>query len=336
MITKNNKEYNEISGFLKTFILALVIVMAVTTPVMAYVGRTLEIDFLGGDEEMPVLEMEMDYLIPDDSPFFDAFTNSKRVNILALGVNQGLADVIMLASLDTKNKHVDLVWVPRDTYYQRPGYYGETERKINAAFRAKDPVIIAQAVSEILLGIPINYYVILDYDGVSKIVESMGGVPMDIPFNMVYNDPLDTPPLRINIPKGEQILDGEHAVQFLRYRKGYPDADLGRIKAQQQFMINAFKQCLSFELPKIAATVYENITSDIKLKTVLYLAGKGIGISADDITTYMMPGYADPAPPYYVYPKTKEIADVITEIYSLERAEEEPAADEESAEEETE
>ena len=154
---------------------------------------------------------------------------------------------------------------------------------------------------------------------------------MDIPFHMKYSDPYDDPPLNIDIPEGEQVLDGEHAVQFLRFRhsnsgsgyESYPDGDLGRIKAQQMFMTNAFKRCISFDLPKIATTIYENVTSDMKLKTVLYLAGKGVGITGDDITTHTMPGDADPNPPYYVYPKEDEIAEMLEEIYSIETADEE-------------
>ena len=97
-------------------------------------------------------------------------------------------------------------------------------------------------MSDLLLGMPIHYYAMVDYDGVSTIVDSMGGIPMDIPFRMRYNDPYDKPPLHIDIPEGQQILDGEHAVQFLRYRHGYPEGDIGRVKAQQAFMKAAFKQ----------------------------------------------------------------------------------------------
>ena len=158
----------------------------------------------------------------------------------------------------------------------------------------------------------------------------MGGVPMNIPFHMKYDDPYDDPPLHIDIPEGEQVLDGDHAVQFLRFRHSnsgsgypsYPDGDLGRIKAQQTFMENAFKKCIGFNLPKIAGEVYKNITSDMKLKTVLYLAGKAAGITGDDITTYQMPGDADPNPPYYVYPKDEEIEEMLREIYSIEETKE--------------
>lgn len=315
------KSDNEIKTFLTTFVIAFLIIVIVSTPIMTHMGETLE-SLPFSDPGLPTLEeMEFEFLIPEESPFFDAFTGAKKVNILVLGVNQNLTDTIMLVSLDTKNRHVDLIWVPRDTYFYRDGYYSEAERKINAAYR-KNPVNSAKAVSEVLLGIPINYYVVLDFEGVAKIIDDMGGVPMDIPFDMRYNDPYDKPPLHINIKKGEQILDGKTAVEFLRYRKGYIEGDLGRIKAQQQFMTNAFKQCISFDLPKIARSVFNNVTSDVSLKTALYLAGKGVGLTSEDISTYMMPGWADPDPPYYVHPRAREIADMLAEIYTIERIDE--------------
>ena len=82
-------------------------------------------------------------------------------------------------------------------------------------------------------------------------------------------------------------------------------------------MKSAFKQCLGFDLPKIAKTVFQNVESDIKLGTAVSLATNAMGIGPDDIETYMMPGFADPEPPYYVYPDAQDISNVITQIYSI-------------------
>jgi anionic cell wall polymer biosynthesis LytR-Cps2A-Psr (LCP) family protein len=114
------------------------------------------------------------------------------------------------------------------------------------------------------------------------------------------------------------VLDGEHAVQFLRYRKGYTEGDIGRVKAHQEFMKSAFKQCLGFNLPKIAKTVFNNVESDITVGTAVSLATKATGISAGDIETYLMPGTPLPDPPYFVIPDAKGIAEMINEIYSIE------------------
>lgn len=305
-----------LSSFFRTFVFAFLLFVMLCTPSMAIFGKVADTQIFGEPEE--TLEEEMpDALVSKDSPFFEAFKDKKRINILLLGVNGGLTDTIMVASFDKKAKHVDVISVPRDTYYHREGYNGAAEDKINAAYR-KSPINSAKAVSDVLLGMPLHYYVVLDYKGVAEIVDAMGGVPMDIPFNMKYNDPYDKPPLKINLPKGYRVLNGEEAVQFLRYRKGYTEGDIGRVKAQQEFVKSAFKQCLSKELPKIAKTAAENVDSDITVATAVKLATGAIGIQADDITTYMLPGTPQSQAPWYVIPDAKGTAEMLKEIYSIE------------------
>lgn len=313
--TKTKKNNSPLYSFLKTFIIAYLVFIILLTPGFAVLNKVADVQLFGDDNV--TLEEELPVIVHEDSPFFEAFKDKNRVNILLLGVNGGLTDTIMVASFDMDAKHVDLISVPRDTYYHRQGYNGEGEDKINAAYR-KNPVNTAKAVSEVLLGMPINYYAVVEYKGVSNIVDAMGGVPMDIKFDMKYKDPYDKPPLVINIPKGYQVLDGEHAVQFLRYRKGYLEGDIGRVKAQQEFMKAAFKQCLGFDLPKIAKTVFSNVDSDITLGKATKLATKAIGMTSGDIETYMLPNDPQPNPPYYVIPDAEETAEMINTIYSIE------------------
>lgn len=311
--------------FIKTFLIAFVLFAGIG------IGATTVIDKIAnynpfdvGGERSPILEEELklDSLIAEESGFSQTFKEANRANVLLLGVNDGLTDTIMLVSFDMDNKKVDVISVPRDTYYKRKGYNGAAELKLNAAYKG-NPVNTAKAVSEILCGMPINYYAVIEYEGVENIVDAMDGVPMEIPDingkgGMYYTDPYDTPPLKIAIPAGYQVLDGEHAVQFLRFRKGYVEGDLGRVKAQQEFVKSAFKQCLSFNLPTIAKTVFENVDSDISLGTALSLATKAIGISGEDITTYTIPNYPDPDPPYYVYPDEDKVEEMIRMIYDPE------------------
>lgn len=311
-----NNQVSPAMSFVRTFLLAFVVFVLLCTPGMAIFGEVADINPWSEGDNV-VLEEELPAIVDENSPFFNAFSDKKRVNVLLLGVNGNLTDTIMVASFDTKAKHVDLISIPRDTYYHREGYNSEGENKINAAYR-KDPVNSARAVSEVLLGMPINYYVVLDYDGVANIIDSMGGVPMDIKFDMVYSDPYDTPPLYINIKKGYKVLDGKDSVKFLRYRKGYLEGDIGRVKAQQEFMKSAFKQSLGFDLPKIAKTVFENVKSDITIGTATKLATKAVGISAEDIETYLLPGTPLPDAPYYVIPDAEGTAEMINKIYSIE------------------
>lgn len=314
---KGNVKTSPAQSFLRTFLIAFIVFVILCTPGLAIFGKVADITILDPGGSNYVLEEELGTIVDEDSPFFQAFTDKNRVNVLLLGINDNLTDTIMVASFDTDAKHVDLISIPRDTYYHRDGYNSEGENKINAAYRG-NPVNTAKAVSEILLGMPINYYAIIDYKGVENIVDSMGGVPMNIEFDMKYKDPYDDPPLVIDIPKGEQVLDGEHAVQFLRYRKGYLEGDIGRVKAHQEFMKSAFRQCLSFKLPKVAKTVFNNVESDITLGVATWMATRATGISGEDIETYMLPSTPLPDPPYYVIPDAQGTADLIKQIYSIE------------------
>ncbi len=313
---KVKKPKNTMQNFFRTFLIAFAIFVVLCTPGLAIFGKAADHQFLGGGDNVSLKE-KLPAIVEEDSPFFEAFQDKDRVNIMMLGVNDNLTDTIMVASFDMDAKHVDLISVPRDTYYHRTGYNSDGENKINAAYRG-NPVNTAKAVSEVLLGMPINYYAVIDYDGVAHIVDAMGGVPMNIEFNMKYKDPYDKPPLVINIPKGQQVLDGKHAVQFLRYRHGYTEGDIGRVKAHQKFMKSAFKQCLGFDLPKITKTVFDNVESDITLGVATKLATKAVGISADDIETYLLPGTPQSAAPWFVIPNAEKTAEMIHEIYSIE------------------
>jgi LCP family protein required for cell wall assembly len=329
-VTKPN---NRVPDFWIFFLAAFIVLSVALVPVM---GAFLEFRPLsvageagedGEDTELVILEEDFtDYFIPSNSPFYAAFKDKKRVNCMFLGVNGGLTDTIMLVSFDIDARHVDIISIPRDTYYHREGYNDPAENKINAAYR-RDPLNSAKAVSEILLGMPINYYAVIEYDGVKEIVDAIGGVPMDIPQGFDYEDKKDKPPLIIHLKPGLQTLNGEDAMKFLRYRKGYANADIGRIGAQQTFMKSAFKQALQSDLPGLAETVRENVTSDMPMSKMLYLAQKAMGMSEEGIETYMLPYKADAR---YLYPDTQKIEEMIREIYSVQP--EQPALEDASEE----
>lgn len=77
--------------------------------------------------------------LPGNEEYYRQFKHADRVNVLMIGVNKGMSDTLMLISFDRKSKQMDMISVPRDTYFERPGYDGLAERKINAAYR-NDPI----------------------------------------------------------------------------------------------------------------------------------------------------------------------------------------------------
>lgn len=105
--------------FLKQFVIFLAIFTIVLIPVNVALGKIGGVRLFAGTES---IMDEMDYIIDPDNPFYENFKNSERVNVLLLGVNDGLTDVIMVGSYDLENQRVDIISVPRDTYYYRSQY----------------------------------------------------------------------------------------------------------------------------------------------------------------------------------------------------------------------
>lgn len=313
--------------FIKFFIVTLLLFTIIFTPTFAIfdINKAIgDIRIFGTGENETILAKDLPTLVDENSPFFEAFTNSNRVNILLLGINTNLTDTILLASYDMNNQQVDLISIPRDTYYDRDNAHSAAEKKINAAYHEEGALGSAKAVSDILMGIPINYYMELDYDGVGEIVDALGGVPVNIPFRMYYTDPYDDPPLVIDFQPGEQVLHGDDAIKFLRFRKGnkgykgYTEGDIGRIQTQQEFMKSAFKQAMSLRLPSVIGAVLENVKSDLTLDMALKIAKSATKLDMNSIQTYTLPGEArngEANLSFYFYDED-QTEEMLTQIYT--------------------
>lgn len=286
--------------FLKVFCVAFICFsLAIGTAIFSFnkfyepaIGQGLDSD----DNLDGKLKEINDKADKDLTPLERAIKKSNRVNVLLLGIeNQNLSDTMMLASYDPDTKKLDLISVPRDTYYHEEGYNDGGNRKLNSKHARKGPEGTKEAIEDIL-GIPIDNYVTVKYKGVEEIVDIIGGVEVDVPFHMKYQDPTDNPPLYIDIPKGKQKLNGEKAIQFLRYRKsnngkqGYKDGDLGRIKMQQEFIKSAVKKAIGLKLPSVVKTSFKYVKTDMKLSEILGLIPEVIGFSTENISSTLLPG----------------------------------------------
>jgi LCP family protein required for cell wall assembly len=235
----------------------------------------------------------------DAADIFKILGNDKnnRINVLLLGLENTRSDTIMVASYDSKNKTGDVISIPRDTYVDRDGFVNSGNNKINSVYTVKG----IEGLSEIILnitGIKIDKYVTIDYDGVRAAVDAVGGVEVDVPFHMRYTDPYSNPPLDINIEPGKQLIKGDRAMEFLRFRKtnyagysGYSDGDLGRIEAQQGFVKAAIKKALSIRLPLVVKEVYPHIDTDFSLSEATSLAMGSMGFSIENVNFHTLPGY---------------------------------------------
>lgn len=183
-----------------------------------------------GDEDISALT--------DGKGDLPAGAENGRLNILVVGKDRaaGLTDVMMLASLNTEQQQLQLLQIPRDTYAK---YTDREYKKINGAYAVLGGQGLVRFLSE-NMGVDIDHYVCVDLDVLGEMVDMMGGIHMNVPADMDYDDPDQN--LHIHIKAGEQILDGQAAQSFVRFRSGYALADVGRMDAQKLFMSSLAKQ----------------------------------------------------------------------------------------------
>jgi len=242
-------------------------------------------------------EDEVDY---EDEGFLDRLIGGKdRITFLLMGVDSNdvkkskgtRTDTMILCKVDKSTGKISMLSIPRDTKAFIRGRNGE--EKINHAHAYGGPELSVKAVKD-LLGIDLEYYVKVDYKIVKEFVDIIGGVEIDVPMDMKYSDPTAEPPLYIDLKAGLQVLDGDKALQFLRFRKGYADQDLGRIRSQQQFIKSAIKQALKIEnvgkIPQMIKSYYNNVETNIPLDLILKFAVNIKNYDIEGIQMDTLPG----------------------------------------------
>lgn len=247
------------------------------------------------------------YLVNDDnendadSTFFDRISeeNNQDLTFLLLGIDtkdlskdsKERSDTMMLCKIDRSTGGISILSIPRDTKAFIRGR--KNEERINHAHAYGGPELSVKAVKD-LLGIDLDYYVRVDYKIVKEYVDLIGCVEVDVPQDMHYEDPTADPPLYIDLKKGKQVLDGDKSLQFLRFRKGYKDQDIGRIRAQQQFIQATMKQSLKpgniIKLPQIISTYYKYVDTNIPLDQIMVYAAKAKDFSSENMEMATIPG----------------------------------------------
>lgn len=200
----------------------------------------------------------------------------------------GLSDVMLLLRFDPDKKKVVVLSIPRDTRVQLEAH---GIQKINSTNVYGGPALTAKTISNLLDGVEIDRYIRINVLGVAKLIDALGGVTVYVPKGMKYND--FSQHLYVNLKAGEQHLDGDHALQLLRFRH---DAlgDIGRIQRQQMVMRALISQALTpatlTRLPDILNTVKEHIDTNLTVEEILALAGFGATTNRSKIQMLMLPG----------------------------------------------
>jgi len=263
-------------------------------------------------------------IIEEDNPnknnevlFLLAGVDSKDINDKSVRT-----DTIMLINVNFDKGDISLLSIPRDTRVK----INNNTKKINDTHAIGGMPLTISTVND-LLGLNIEYYVKVDYQVVMDLVDIIGGVEIEVPFLMEYEDPTSDPPLNIHIKKGLQVLDGKNSHDFLRWRKnnpetvGYREGDVGRIEAQQYFMKELIKQTLKSEklitkLPSIAMTYIKNVETNLPLDTILSGIKFAENLDTENIVTKTLPGeglYIDSIS-YFIHDEAKTKS-LVEEIY---------------------
>lgn len=270
----------------------------------------------------------------------DITVKDTHYNFLVLGHDRAasLTDVIILISYDIEKQSISMLQIPRDTYVELEdysyhkingayNYFVSAARKSGSSDPEKDGCRGFASFLETNLCVKIHYCAVMDLDGFSGIVDTIGGVDMYVPQNMYYSDPGQN--LYINLREGYQHLDGKTAEQFVRYRMGYANADIGRGNAQKLFIaafIKKLKTSVSdvSVLGDLASNVITYVDTDITVNDIIYFGkyflglGNGKSVDLSNIHMMTMPGTAKyhNGASYYVMNKAA-VAEIINGDFNI-------------------
>ncbi len=239
--------------------------------------------------------------------------------VLVVGIDaaSNSTDTIMLAAFDNELKKMSIMSIPRDTITNTT----RANKKINASYVShnKDIEALYDEV-ESVTGVRPDKYALVTVDGFVEVIDAIGGVEVDVPIDMVYNDP--TQDLKINIKKGLQTLDGYDSMGFMRYRKTYAEGDIGRIKMQHTFVDAVIKKMLTpatfAKIPEIAEIILDNTETDLTLGNEIWLGRQLLTMNLEeDVFMTTLPGYAD----YYenlsyYFPSEAEVLEIVNENFN--------------------
>ena len=224
---------------------------------------------------------------------------SSRILVLVMGADRdygtkgervdsaGRSDTMILADLDLKGGKAHLISIPRDTEAEIPG---RGPHKINAAY-AYGGADLSRRTVENLIGVKVDHTVAVDLDAFREAVDAIGGVDVNVDKPLKYTDHWAN--LRIDIPAGPNHLDGEHAMQFVRFRHDAM-ADIGRVKRQQDFM-RALRQAMKkpsaiTAWPGVVQAVASHTETDLTPAQMIALGRFTKSLPEGALTTETLPG----------------------------------------------
>lgn len=207
----------------------------------------------------------------------------RPVNILVMGADSRMggssrSDTMILISLNPNQRAINVLSIPRDTRVQIPGFKGWY--KINSAFAYGGPKLAARTVGD-LMGLRVDHYVLIDFDGFARMIDTLGGVTITVDKPMHYDDQAQD--LHIHLQEGKHLLNGKEALGYVRFRgDGLGDISLvdparqvfdGRVERQQRFIQAVSRQVMQpgtiVKMPALLLQLDQAVKSDMSRRKML-------------------------------------------------------------------
>ncbi|PFW31605.1 LytR family transcriptional regulator [Bacillus cereus] len=227
----------------------------------------------------------------------DVEITKEPFTILIMGIEDyatdgqnGRTDSLMFATVNPKTKKISLMSIPRDS---RVPIVGKgKEDKINAAHAYGGEEMAIKTV-EGFLKVPVDHYIKIDFQGFKGIVDAVGGVTVDVPFDFWERSDVDYYK-KIQFKQGQQNLNGEEALAYVRMRKQDPNGDYGRAARQRQLLAAVAQKLNStstvFKIKDLTAVVGKYIKTDIPISDGLALYNKLSGFDPSTMQTLKLEG----------------------------------------------
>ena len=237
-------------------------------------------------------------------------------------------DTLILVAVDTRGHTAGLLSIPRDLWVYIPGRGNE---RINTAdlrgemgkYPGGGPALIKKTI-EYNLGLPVHYYVRVDLQGFVKIIDTLGGVTVDVdcPLSDRFPDP-DSPTgfTDLDLSPGIYHLDGKTALYYSRSRLSTSDFD--RSRRQQKVIRGIWEQALRLDIlpriPELWQALSDAFQTDLSLEQVLTLAYLGTQMEPQNIHGHfidrtMVTGWRTPQGAQVVLPNHEKIRQVVAQF----------------------
>lgn len=228
----------------------------------------------------------------EEPPSLD-WTDTETFSVVIIGVDTrandvGRADTIIVATIDPVKKAAMLVSIPRDVLASVPGY---ESRRINELFSSGGAELVMTS-AENLLGIPIDFYLTIDFEGFRRVIDTLGGVEIDVKYDINdYRFPNadDTGFDPFIIKAGVHHMNGDTLLRYVRTRFDDPRGDFGRIDRQQQALVALKSQLLTFQslvrIPLLLNELHSTVDTNFPLhpQRVGALARLGLAIPRERV-----------------------------------------------------